>query len=100
MNRATAFLALLLAAGCAAPPYDFSHNIGMVKDPLFDEAAAILEREGIRVEKGESTGTVTGIRVAHESAYSATRFLVEWRRGKPAGAFITREEFQMGLEGD
>jgi hypothetical protein len=100
MNRSTAFLALLLAAGCAAPLYDFSHNIGVVKNPLLDEAIGILEREGIRVEKGENTGTVTGIRVAHESAYSATRYLMEWRRGKPPGSFFSREEFLKGLEGD
>jgi hypothetical protein len=34
----------------------------VVKNPLLDEAV------GIRVEKGENAGPMTGIRVAHESA--------------------------------
>lgn len=91
-------LLLILLAGCAPPPYDADHGIGVVKSPLYQEAARILEREGIRVREGETTMGVTGVRVAFEDAYRATKFLLEWRRGKDSGAFLTREEFQMQLE--
>ena len=91
-------VALLAAAGCAGPPYGPEYSIGVVKEPLFDEAAAILTREGIRFRKGDSTGSVTGVRTHPDDAFRATRILVEWRRGKPIGSFLTREEFQMGLE--
>lgn len=91
---------LVLLAGCAGPPYGVEHSIGVVQSPLFEEAASILRREGIVVVEGETTMGITGIRVAHEDAFRATRFMLEWRRTKPPGAFLTREEFAMRIEGD
>jgi hypothetical protein len=99
MIRPLALLILVLAAGCAPPPYDVEHNIGMVKDSLFEDAAAVLSREGIAYRQGQGVSGLTGIRVAHEDAFLATRILLQWRRGKEPGAFLTREEFQMSLEG-
>jgi len=92
-------IALLLFAGCA-PPYGVEHSIGVVKTPLWEEAAAVLRREGMVVGEGETNLGLTGIRVAHEDAFRATKFLMEWRRTKPPGAYLTREEYVMSIEGN
>ena len=97
MRRSIALLALVVVAGCAPPPYTADHNVGMVKDALFDDAAAVLAREGIVVQRGLGVSGRTGVRVAPEDAFQATKILTEWRRGKEPGAFLTRTEFEMQL---
>jgi hypothetical protein len=94
----TLCLLVLLAGGCAPPPHGAEHAIGVIKDSLVPDALAVLEREGIRVQEGGSNLGVTGIRVFPEDAPRATRILLEWRRGKDPGAFLTRDEFQMQLD--
>src|SRR3954468_11915499 len=86
------YLALVLVAGCG-PSLTVDNAIGVVKSALFADAEQVLEREGIHVEGGDSVTGVTGIRVPAEDAYRATRILLEWRRDKGPGAFLTREEF-------
>jgi len=93
------WIGLLLFAGCA-PPYGVEHSIGVVKTPLWEEAAAVLRREGIVVVEGETNLGLTGIRVGHEDAFRATKFLLEWRRTKPPGAYLTREEYVASIEGN
>jgi hypothetical protein len=93
-------IALLVVAGCA-PPYGVEHSIGVVKTPLWEEAATILRREGIVVVEGETNLGMTGVRVAHEEAFRATKFLLEWRRTKtPPGAYLTRDEYILSIEGN
>jgi hypothetical protein len=58
----------------------------------------VLARAGIASERGQGVSGVTGILVRPEDAYTATKVLVEWRRGKAPGAYITRTEFEMQLE--
>ena len=98
MRNAAVLLALALVAGCAPPPYTADNNIGMVQESLFEEAAAVLAREGVEVQRGATYGTLTGIRVSYGDSFWATKVLLQWRRTKDPGAFITREEFTMGPE--
>jgi len=98
MHRWIAVLAVAAAAGCAPPPLTADHNIGMVKDALFEEAVTLLAREGIPMQRGLGISGVTGVRVAPEDAFRATKILTEWRRVKEPGAFITRTEFEMQME--
>jgi len=88
---------LVLAAGCG-PSLTVDNSIGVVKSALFADAERVLEREGIHVEGGDSAVGVTGIRVPPEDAFRATKILLEWRRDKGPGAFLTREEFVGHLE--
>ena len=98
MRRRLALLTLLFAAGCAAPPYSADYNIGMVKTALVDEAVDLLAGQGVRAQKGLDFGGHTGLRVLPEQSYWATKVLLQWRRTQEPGAFLTREEFEMGLE--
>ncbi len=90
-------LPLLLAAGCATS-LSADHNVGMVRTEFFDDAVEVLKKEGIYAERGQSVGDSAGIRVSPQDAYWATKILLQWRRGKEPGAYITREEFEMQLE--
>jgi hypothetical protein len=45
------------------------------------------------VQAGDHVVGVIGIRVPTEDAFRATKILLEWRRDKGPGAFLTREEF-------
>ena len=89
---------LLLAAGCGGSELTVNNSIGLVKNERFDEVVSVLEREGIHVESGDRIQGSTSVRVPAEDAYRATRFLLEWRRDKGPGAYITREEFLQQLE--
>jgi hypothetical protein len=85
-------MALVLVAGCG-PTLTVDNAIGVVKSTLFDDAERVLEREGIHVQAGDHVVGVIGIRVPTEDAFRATKILLEWRRDKGPGAFLTREEF-------
>jgi hypothetical protein len=95
--RRFSVLLLLLAAGCATS-MTVDHNVGLVKNEFLDDAMEVLEKEGITAERGQTVGNSTGIRVSHQDAYWATKILLQWRRTKDPGAYITREEFEMQLE--
>jgi hypothetical protein len=94
----TAVLFLSLAAGCAGPELSPEHNIGFVQSGFIDEAVEVLGRQGIHAQPGLQYPGLTGIRVDDKDVYWATRILLQWRRGKQPGAYVTREEFEMGLE--
>jgi hypothetical protein len=98
MRRRLVLLPLLFAAGCAAPPYTADYNIGMVKTALLEEAVDLLAGQGVHAQKGAEYGGHTGLRVMPEQSYWATRVLLQWRRTQEPGAFLTREEFEMGVE--
>jgi len=95
MRRHLSFLTVLFAAGCAAPPYSADYNIGLVKTALLEEAVDLLAGQGVHAQKGVEFGSHTGIRVLPEQSYWATRVLLQWRRTREPGAFVTREEFEM-----
>jgi hypothetical protein len=96
--KAFAFGLLILAVGCAGPPYTADNNVGFVKEALFDDASRVLAEQGIRVERGQAVGDLTGVRVAFGDVWWATQILVQWRRGKEPGSYVTREEFELQLE--
>jgi len=98
MGRRLALLILLFGAGCASPPYSVDCNIGMVKTSLVDEVVDLLAGQGVRAQAGPEFGSHTGLRVLPEQSFWATRVLLQWRRTQEPGAFLTREEFEMGVE--
>jgi len=98
VRRRLSLLTLLCAAGCASPPYSADDNIGMVKTALVDEAIDLLAGQGVHARKGLEFGGHTGLRVEPEQSFWATRVLLQWRRTQEPGAFLTREEFEMGIE--
>lgn len=97
MRIAIGVLALLLSAGCGSP-VTVDNNVGFVRTALFEDARRVLAEQGIEIVKGQSLGNVTGIRVAGGDSWWAVKILLQWRRGKEPGAYITREEFEQGLE--
>lgn len=95
MGRILLLLALMIA-GCG-PSLTVDNNIGMVKDDVYEEAVKVLANQGIRSERGSRVAGATGVRVAPDSAFMATNILLQWRRGKDPGAYITHTELEMQL---